>query len=262
MKFKFKVTALAVLSAAVLAGCNATSSKSLSSGATDLQVSAVTDVFKSVTVSDEELKSATLQLRQSEDKKMRVAPASNKYAQRLAKLTRKHLNEDGLKLNFKVYIDGEVNADATPDGSIRFYSGLMDMMTDQEILGVIGHEIGHVKLGHSLAATRTAYLASAGRKAAASSNSVGGALAASEMGAFGEKLLNSQFSQSQESASDDYGLAFLKKNGYDPKGMESALRKLAKVSGGKQGAVDAMLSSHPDPGARADRIRDKLASGG
>ena len=136
----------------------------------------------------------------------------------------------------------------------------MDLMNDQELLGVIGHEIGHVKLGHSLSAMRTAYMASAGRKAAASSRGVGGALAASELGELGEALVNSQFSQSQETGSDDYGLAFMKKHGYNVKAMESAFRKLAaQGSGAKAGALESMLSTHPEPGKRADRMRDMAA---
>ena len=216
-------------------------------------------MFKAVSVSDAELKSATLQLRAAEDKKARVATGNNRHAARLARLTKKHLNEDGLTLNFKVYLSPQVNANATPDGSIRFYSGLMDMMTDAELLGVIGHEIGHVKLGHSLSAMRTAYMASAGRKAAASSSNVGGALAASELGALGEALVNSQFSQSQETASDDYGLAFMKKHGYDVKGMEGAFRKLAALGGKQGGTLEGMLSTHPEPGKRADRMREMAA---
>ena len=224
------------------------------------KVGAVLDVAKAVSVSEADLKNMSMQLRAADDKKARVATGKNKYAVRLARLTRKHLNEDGLNLNFKVYLSPQVNANATPDGSIRFYSGLMDLMNDQELLGVIGHEIGHVKLGHSLSAMRTAYMASAGRKAAASSGSVGGALAASELGELGEALINSQFSQSQETSSDDYGLAFMKKHGYNVKAMESAFRKLAaQGSGSKAGALENMLSTHPEPGKRADRMRDMAA---
>jgi putative metalloprotease len=227
------------------------------SSSSENKVGAVLDVFKAVTVSDDEVKSVSLQMRQTEDKKY-AAKASTKYAKRLTRLTRKHVNEDGLTLNFKVYATEDVNANATPDGSIRVYSGLMDLMNDQELLGVIGHEIGHVKLGHSMSSVRTAYLASAGRKAAASSGSVGGALAASELGALTEAVVNSQFSQSQETASDDYGLAFMKKHGYDVKAMESALRKLASLSGKKAGALESMLSTHPDPDKRADRVHEMI----
>jgi metalloprotease len=218
------------------------------------KVGAALDLFKAATVSEEELMQASMQMRAYEDKKRKVAPPGNKYAQRLARLTAKHRNEDGMKLNYKVYLSNEVNANASPDGSIRFYSGLMDMMTDAELLGILGHEIGHVKAKHSLGRMRTAYMASAGRKAAASSKGALGALADSDLGGLAEAVLNAQYSQSNETESDDYGLAFMKKHKYDAKAMESAFRKLGAGGGG-------MLSSHPNSQDRANRMRDKLASG-
>ena len=268
-KLKFLVAAVAV----ALAGCSATAGGgnpmaalgglatlgggTASSGATDNRVGAAMDLFKAATVSEAELKSASLQMRAAGDAKAKVATGKNKYAQRLERLTRKHLNEDGMVLNYKVYLSPQVNANATPDGSVRVYSGLMDRMTDAELLGVIGHEIGHAKLGHSLSAMRTSYLASAGRKAASSAGGVGGALATSQLGDLSEKFLNSQFSQSQETASDDYGVQFLKRNGYDTKAMASGLRKLAAMSEGKSSTMDQMFSSHPEPNARAARLEGK-----
>ena len=52
----------------------------------------------------------------------------------------------------------------------------------------------------------------------------------------------------------------MQKHKYKVKAMEGAFRGLAPL-GGKQGGMDQMLSSHPDPGARADRMRDKAAGG-
>ncbi|MGQ7116108.1 M48 family metalloprotease, partial [Escherichia sp. TWPC-MK] len=49
----------------------------------------------------------------------------------------------------------DVNAWAMANGCVRVYSGLMDMMNDNEIEGVLGHELGHVALGHSLAEMKT-----------------------------------------------------------------------------------------------------------
>jgi putative metalloprotease len=213
------------------------------------KVGAASDLAKAATVSDKELKDGARQMVAREDKRQKVAPAGSKYAKRLAALTAKHRKEDGLKLNFKVYMSPQVNAFATPDGSIRVYSGLMDVMTDDELRGVIGHEIGHAKLGHSMARMKTAYLASAGRKAAASSGSKLAAIADSELGAMMEEVLNAQFSQSQETASDDYGLKFMKKHKYDVHAMESMLRKLGSDGGG-------LTASHPAPADRADRIKE------
>jgi putative metalloprotease len=51
-------------------------------------------------------------------------------------------------VNYKVYETKDVNAFAMANGCIRVYSGLMDMMNDNEVEAVIGHEMGHVALGH------------------------------------------------------------------------------------------------------------------
>jgi putative metalloprotease len=56
---------------------------------------------------------------------------------------------DGRTFNFKVYLTREINAFAIADGSIRVFSGLMDLMNDRELLFVIGHEMGHVLQDHS-----------------------------------------------------------------------------------------------------------------
>lgn len=220
------------------------------------KVDAATDVVKAATVSDREIMDSSRQMVALQDRKAKVAPAGNKYADRLAALTAAHTKEDGLKLNFKVYLSPTVNAFATPDGSIRVYSGLMDLMSDDELRGIIGHEIGHTKLGHSAAAVKTAYMASAGRKAAASSKGTLGKIAESDLGSMFESVLNAQFSQTQETASDDYGLQFLKKHKYNVKAMESAFRKFEKLDGGK----GSITSSHPGSSERADRMKAKAGA--
>lgn len=86
-------------------------------------------------------------------------------------------------------------------------------------------------------------------KAAASSDSKLATIADSELGAMMEEVLNAQFSQSQETVSDDYGLQFMKKHKYDVHAMESMLRKLGSQGGG-------LTASHPAPADRADRIKE------
>ena len=218
-------------------------------------VEAASDLSKAATLSDDEVKKDAHQMRLYEEKTQeQVAPASSKYSTRLAKLTDRLRNYDGLNLNFKAYLSKDVNANATADGSIRVYTGLMDMMTDEELLFVLGHEIGHVKLGHSASEMRTALALSGIRKGAAASGTAAAAIADSELGGLLESFLNAQYSQSQETESDDYGLAAIKQMGVNPKAAVSTLRKLAKLSGGKH----SMLSSHPEPNGRADRIEQMV----
>jgi len=217
----------------------------------DSALGAATDLTKAATLTEQEVIDSSRQMRLYEEQnKETVAPASNEYAKRLAKLTDNLHNYDGLNLNFKVYMSDSVNANATADGSVRVYTALMDLMNDDELLFVIGHEIGHVKHGHSAKAMRTALAVSGVRKGAAATGTVLGNLAASQLGGLLEEVLNAQYSQSQETDSDDYGLAFLRKTGGKLSAAPSALRKLAQLSDGQH----SILSSHPDPARRAERM--------
>lgn len=90
-----------------------------------------------------------------------LTAADSEYGKRLEKLTG-HIKEvDGLKVNFGVYEVVDVNAFACGDGSVRICAGLMDIMTDDEVMAVVGHEIGHVIHTDSKDAMKNAYLRSA-----------------------------------------------------------------------------------------------------
>jgi putative metalloprotease len=213
---------------------------------------AATDAIKAVTISDAELQATSRQMMEQMDANNPVAPAGDKYGKRLAAMTKGITNEDGMSLNFKVYLVKDINAFATPDGSVRVFAGLMDKMTDDEIRFIIGHEIGHVKLGHSLKATRTAYMASAAAKAANSK------LSAQQLTDLGQKFVNAQFSQSQESDADAYGVNFLKRHKYNLAAAESSMRKLADLDGTSTGGGSNLFSSHPGSKQRADKIHELI----
>ena len=168
------------------------------------------------------------------DSENKVAPASSQYTQRLNKIS-KQLgdNINGVPVNYKVYITKDVNAWAMANGCVRVYSGLMDLMNDDEVRGVVGHEMGHVALGHTKKAMQVAYATSAARSVASSAGGVVGNLSASQLGDLSEKFVNAQFSQSQESAADDYSFDMQKKKGYNPAGLVTAFQKLASIDGGK-----------------------------
>lgn len=138
---KIRALLLALGMATVLTGCqNMDSNGLLSSGA---------EAFQAYTLSDAQVKALSDQSCQELDSKAKIAPASSEYAKRLAKIAAAlGDNINGQPVNYKVYETKDVNAFAMANGCIRVYSGLMDMMTDNEVEAVIGHEMGHVALGH------------------------------------------------------------------------------------------------------------------
>ena len=124
-------------------------------------VSGAAKAVKAVTLTDEQMTEYVKEYIDWMDKNNPVCDANSPYTQRLNKLTQGLGDADGIPLNFKVYHVTDVNAFACADGSVRVFSSLMDIMTDEELLGVIGHEIGHVAHRDSKDGFRTALLTSA-----------------------------------------------------------------------------------------------------
>jgi len=224
-------------------------------------ISAGADLGKAIALSDEEVREMALQFAEYSDSQSQVAGAGNKYAKRLQSLISRHQKEDGLELKFKVYMTPDINAFALADGNIRVFSGLMDMLSDEELLAVIGHEIGHVKLGHIEKHMRLAYAASGVRKGLSSVNNKVGVLANSELvGGMVEEFLNAQFSQSQEEEADSYSAQFLARNGYGVNASITVLEKLAKLEeeAGEDSKEFRFLAAHPAPGRRAERLAKQI----
>ncbi len=183
--------------------------------------------------------------------------ADAKYQQRLARIMQNIKQVDGKPINYKVYRSNEVNACAYGDGSVRVNSALMDLMDDDELLAVIGHELGHVANKDSMKAMKRAYLGSAAREAIFAAGGVG-QLAGTVLGDISEAYVNAQFSQKQESNADEYGFQFTVDQGRDPYSMARSLEKLNTLSTGQQSSTLAkMFSSHPDSAQRAAKMRKK-----
>jgi len=215
--------------------------------------------YQAATLSDADVKTLSEKSCTEMDAKAQIAPANSEYAQRLQKISAAlGDNINGQPANYKVYITKDVNAWAMANGCIRVYSGLIDMMNDNEVEGVLGHEMGHVALGHTRKAMQVAYATTAARTAASSLGGIGASLSQSQLADLGEKLVNAQFSQKQESQADDYSFDLLKKRGIDPTGLATSFEKLAKLEGGNQSSV---FADHPASQARAQHIRDRIASG-
>lgn len=217
-------------------------------------ISAIGGAVKAASLSDAQVASYARQWSTQSDSENKIAPAGNKYAKRLASITKGLTNYDGLKLNYKVYLSPEVNAFAMADGTVRVYSGLMDLMTDDELLSVMGHEIGHVKNGHTASQMRKALLTGAARDAISAAGGTAAALSQSQLADLGEAMLNAKFSRNDETQSDEYGMNLLKTLKRDPMASVTALEKLAKLDSGS-----SLLSSHPASSKRADHIRKLIA---
>ena len=197
------------------------------------------------------------------DAQSAVLPATDPYTKRLNNLVGKLTHIGDQPLNYKVYRNPEVNAFACADGSVRVYTGIMDLMTDEELLTVIGHEIGHVALEHTYQQMRRSLLTSAAFEGLAATSDKVAALTDSQLGAIGQAMIEAHYSKKQESEADEFSYSFLVAAKRNPWTMVQAFEKLQKSSGGSvSGPVSNLFSTHPDVATRIKNISAKCEADG
>ena len=144
-----------------------------------------------------------------------------------------------------------VNAFALPGGQIFITYALMDRLENEDQLaGVLGHEIGHVVGKHS--AERIAQSELSNTIATGAEVGADAGILASQIGQ--SVLLKN--GRGDELESDDLGVRFMIESGYDPEAM-IAVMQILKAAGGDQ-RVPEFASSHPDPENRIEKIRESI----
>lgn len=179
----------------------------------------------------------------------------SEIGQRLAKNTERK----DVKYTFTVVDSPTVNAFALPGGYVYVTRGLMTLANNEaELAGVIGHEIAHVTARHSAERYSQGVLASLGTAAlsiALDSPDV------SKVAGVGSELYLKSYSRGQESESDDLGIRYLYRAGYDPYAMASFLSSLdqsSKLEGqieGRNGDGFSYFSTHPRTSSRFAEAR-------
>jgi len=207
-------------------------------------------VFKAATLSEKDVIKDSKGAIKFMDAQQTSTPAAAKYQKRLDALVAKiELPKiENVKFNFKVYKSepDNLNAFATPDGSIRFHTALMDKMSDDEVTAVLGHEIGHVVEKHSFKQMRKSLLASAAVRGAAGASELGTQAYNAGMGNLAEGFLGATFSKGDEKSADKFALKTLKKAGLPLNAMQDAIKVLQEAYGDGGG----MMSSHPSNPSR------------
>lgn len=248
----------------VIAVMMTTSCSSLKIVDQNAAVNAGTAVVQALTISDSQIAQLCSQYMVETDGQNNVLPANNSYTQRLNRIMAKFHNIGDMNLNYKVYQSSTVNAFASGDGSIRVYSGLMDVMSDDELFAVIGHELGHLKNKDVRDAYRTAYLIVAARYGISAFSQTAGAISQGFLGDLAQQLAESAYSRKQEYEADEASFQYCVTNGVDPFAMYKALNVLISLNGSSstQGIVAQMFATHPDSAKRATRIKEMAEAAG
>jgi len=206
-------------------------------------------------------KRAAKQLRKLEH----VLPASDPRVKALRRVARRILatfNERDApwEYSFDVIDSKDINAFALPGGATFFYTGLMDKLkTEDELAGVLGHELTHVRQQHWAIAYADSQKRNIGISIlllAARANSNISNLA----GISDDLLFELPFSRKHETEADDGGFESSVAAGYNPQGLADTFIMMRQEV--KDGAPPEFFSDHPDDKNRIKRIEEKIQKSG
>lgn len=160
-----------------------------------------------------------------------------------------------LEYHFKILDSPVVNAFAVPGGYIYLTRGILAQFNNEaELIGVLGHEMGHVTARHTASQQSKQQLGQL--------LLVGGMIASEDFRQFanyamqGMELLFLKFSRDNEREADRLGVEYASKIRYDANKMADFFQVLNKMSmGSDHGGIPTFMSTHPDPGDRYNAVK-------
>lgn len=171
-------------------------------------------------------------------------------------LTQKLLNTG--KVNYrnefawevKIIKDDEtLNAFATPGGYIYVYTGLIKFLdSEDQLAGVLGHEIAHAAMRHSTRQLTKIY---------GLSTLLNVVTKKAEPGVLEQialSLVSLSFSRAHETEADNYSVEYLCPTNLHAAGAAGFFKKIESAGGSRP---PAFLSTHPNPGNRVANIENK-----
>ena len=205
-------------------------------------------------IGEEEAKKVEAQMGLLDDRQF--LPYLDALGQRLAKESPRQ----DVTHQFHVADMAEPNAFALPGGYVYVSRGLLALVnSEDELAGVVGHEIGHVAARHTVqkiskqgpfAAVFGIASGLAGIVSPLAANIIGG------VGDLTQGLLFSPYSRSQETAADRVGQEMAAKAGWDPAALSVFLSSLERevelLSQSKEPRKPSFFDSHP---ATPDRVK-------
>jgi len=159
-----------------------------------------------------------------------------------------------LQYHIKILDSPVINAFAVPGGYIYLTRGILAQLNNEaELIGVIGHEMGHITARHSASQQSKQQLAQLVL--------IGGMIASPTFAQYAEyamqgmQLLFLKFSRDNEREADRLGVEYSSKIGYDAHKMADFFQVLNKMNMAEsEGGVPTFMSTHPDPGDRYNSV--------
>ena len=167
-----------------------------------------------------------------------------------------------LTYQFKVVNTSDINAFALPGGFVYVNRGLIEAAdTENELVGVLGHEIGHVVARHGAEQAQRMSISNLGLRVL---DSILGGGTAGRLGSMAAQMATAgtfmTFSRDAEREADRLGARNVAAGGHNPEGMITFFEKLGTLRQSDSNIVQNFFASHPDPRERVENIQDLVES--
>ena len=215
-------------------------------------------VALSITVAEEEELSREFMKIIQKNYKFVEDPVIVNYVNKVGKKIVSVLSPQPFTYRFYIIKDDVYNAFATPAGHIFIYSGLMAAMdNEEELAGILGHEIAHVLCRHisqkidrskKISIATLAGIAAGIFLGAEGAGEVGNAVIVGSMAAGQSMTL--AYSRKDERQADQIGLKYLTKAGYSGDGLLTMLSKIRSKHWFGTEQIPTYLATHPAPEER------------
>ncbi len=162
-----------------------------------------------------------------------------------------------------VVLNNEVpNAWALPGGKIAINKGLLLLLDDEaQLASVLGHEIVHAAARHGATQQTQQTLLGIGLGVAgiASSGSEYAGLV-NQGGNFAAGAFQARYGRTQELESDEYGMLYMERAGYEPQGAVELQELFVTLSEGQANDfLSNLMASHPPSQERVDKNRERAS---
>lgn len=170
-----------------------------------------------------------------------------------------------LAWEFVVLDRPEINAFVLPNGKVAAFKGLMDFAKDDdELAGVLGHEIGHILARHPAerVSQQLAVQVGVGVVQAVLADGEYAQHASQIAGALGTGAVYGvilPYSRGHELEADRLGVELAQRAGMDPAGAVRFFERMAQ-QGGSTPQAPEVLSTHPADGPRLEALREAVAA--
>ncbi|MBO4301002.1 MAG: M48 family metalloprotease [Desulfovibrio sp.] len=189
-------------------------------------------------------------------------PEVRQYVDHVLRRLVKATSPQPFEFKASVVLHNSLNAFAVPGGFVYIFTGLiMHLNKEEELAGVLAHELAHVTQRHVASRLERAQFLTLGSlllaiAGVAAGGPGGSTIAAGAIGAGQSAMLN--YSRMDETEADQIGLQYLVAAGYPPVGMIDGFKVLRQKSRINGGNVPTYLSTHPAIGDRINGLAARI----